>query len=212
MLSASDIYNNKVNLWNALLPVLGNNEYAVAAVMGNIASESAYTFDPRIVQGYNASSFDNCVVYTNNVDSGAVSEYDFVHKGPNGGGYGLCQWTWYARKQNLYNLKNTGVYTSIGSLSLQVDFLNQELTNNYASLKSQIIATSESTLYDSTVGFMVSFENPANQTAAAKNGRYNNAVSLYNELSGSSITPGTSTDIKTSSLPIYLKAYNILIK
>ena len=104
-------------LWLALRRN-GFNEFAAAGIMGNMRAESG--LHPDRVQGDIPYS-DWSRVYTERVDNGAVSREDFIHRGPGGGGYGLCQWTFWSRKQMLYDFaKQAGV--SIGDGSMQVDF------------------------------------------------------------------------------------------
>lgn len=116
-------------IWNFLYEKIGN-AYGVAGMMGNIYAESAYY--PEHVQGDNPIS-QYSYDYTADVDSGVISEYDFVNKGPGGGGYGLCQWTSPNRKANLYDRWQSGGYDSIGNIDLQLNFLWWELNNDYPS-------------------------------------------------------------------------------
>ena len=110
--------SNKQIIWNKLYGVI-KNKYGVAGLMGNLQAESG--FYPDRVQGdipYSSYSKE----YTAKVDSGEISEYDFVHNGPGGGGYGLAQWTYPPRKQALYNMKVDNEYDSIGSLYLACEY------------------------------------------------------------------------------------------
>ena len=67
--------------------------------------------------------------YARKVDSGEISEYDFVHNGPGGGGYGFAQWTFYTLKQGLYSFaKSKGV--SIANEDMQVQYLITEVTGS----------------------------------------------------------------------------------
>ena len=92
---------NSDYIWNYFITKIAN-PWGVAGLMGNLYAESGLNSD--IVQGDIPYS-DYSVEYTSQVNSGAITEYDFVHNGPNGGGYGLAQWTYYTRKQALYNMK-----------------------------------------------------------------------------------------------------------
>lgn len=150
------------------------NEIGVAAAMGNLYAESGLI--PHRVQGDFSSGYSYSVQYTAQVDSGAISEYNFVHNGPNGGGYGLAQWTYYTRKQALYNMKQS-MGVSIGSVDLACAYLLHELKTSYGSVYNALRnATSIST---ATVKFMLDFENPADQSTAAQNTRIQYAQEMY---------------------------------
>ena len=102
-------------IWDYFKNKLGN-EYGVAALMGNLQAESGLC--PYRCEGDFTSGYTNSITYTENVNSGAISEWEFVNRGYNGSttqkGYGLAQWTYYSRKQNLYNRWKNGSYSSIG--------------------------------------------------------------------------------------------------
>ena len=70
--------------------------------------------------------------YTVDVDAGRYG--NFVH---DSAGYGLAQWTFWSRKQGLYDYaKSTG--RSIGDLTMQLEFLFQELSSGYKSVLSTL--------------------------------------------------------------------------
>lgn len=161
-------------IWNYFINKIGN-EYGVAALMGNLYAESSLY--PDRVQGdipYSQYSQD----YTASVDNGSITEYDFVHNGPNGGGYGLAQWTYYTRKQALYNMYVNGNYSSIGSIELACDYLYYELQNDFPSVlttletATNIRTASNAVLHD--------FENPADQSASVEAKRAEYAQYYYN--------------------------------
>ena len=175
-------------IWDKLMSEI-NNEIGVAGLMGNLRAESGLY--PDRVQGdipYSSYSQE----YTADVDSGVISEYDFVHNGPGGGGYGLAQWTFYTRKQELYNWwKNKG-YSSIGDVNLACDFLIYEL-KSYGLFTELQNATSIRTVSDR---ILHDFENPDDQSEAVEVVRYNLGVEVYNAFSGS-----TPIDPETPSTP-----------
>ena len=120
--------------FNDYMPIIWNyfmrsdkigNEIGVAALMGNLYAESGCT--PYACQP--SLPYNTCMTYITNVDNHTINEYSFVHRGTsstggiaNGqGGFGIAQWTYYSRKQELYDFwENAG--GSIGSLSMQLDF------------------------------------------------------------------------------------------
>lgn len=172
--------DHKSTIWYYLLGKIGN-EFGVAGLMGNLQAESG--LHPDRVQGdIPYSTFS--VEYTAKVDSGAISEHDFVHNGPNGGGYGLAQWTYYTRKQALYNLKVSGGYPSIGSISLALDYLWIELQNSFAGVLA-VLKTAGS-IREASDKVLHDFENPADQSVSVEETRAAMGTAIYEELSGTS--------------------------
>ena len=94
----------------------GLNEYGVAGLMGNLFAESG--LNPRNLQNsYEKSLSMNDNAYVTAVDNGTYTNfvYDKV-------GFGLAQWTYWSRKQNLLNFARAAG-KSIGDLIMQLDFL-----------------------------------------------------------------------------------------
>lgn len=208
-LSPEDITLNRQTLFRKLLYYIPN-PYGVSAIMGNIYKESWNTFDPRIVQGFNAGTFDFCITYTNRVDSGEITKDKFVNEGPNGGGYGLVQWTYPARKRALYELKVSDNYYSIGSLDLQVRYLNQELSG-YA-VKTSIDSCTYDSIGDVAEQFCWEFERP-DPAAADVPTRRSQAYNIYEECKDlTPLAPGDEPvpptppvpTVKRSRVPIWL--------
>jgi hypothetical protein len=171
---------DKEYIWGDLLSDIGN-EYGVAGLMGNLQAESGLI--PYRVQGDFSEGYTDSITYTNNVDTGVISESDFVHNGPGGGGYGLAQWTYYSRKQALFDMKKSGAYSSIGSVELAVAYLLYELKTDFKSVyntlktATSIRVASDSVLHD--------FESPADQSESVEILRAEMGTAIYNELSGS---------------------------
>ena len=142
-------------LWSFLRPSLGS--IGAAAVMGNVQAESAF-IPTNLQNSYEKKLGFTDDAYTAAVDSGAYSAYNFAH---DSAGYGLCQWTHWSRKQNLYNyLKQNGL--SIGSLEGQAAFMLWEL-GQYGLVKK---LQAESDLWQATALVLRQYEKPANQTDA----------------------------------------------
>lgn len=145
-------------IWGYFKNKIGN-EYGVAGLMGNLQAESGLY--PDRVQGdipYSSYSQE----YTAKVDNGTISEYDFVHNGPNGGGYGLAQWTYYTRKQALYNMKKERGFSSIGSIGLACEYLWYELQTSYAGVLS--VLKNATSIREASDKVLHDFENPADQS------------------------------------------------
>ncbi|MBO5715004.1 MAG: hypothetical protein J6S23_01260 [Clostridia bacterium] len=178
-------------IWDTLLAEIGN-KYGVAALMGNLQAESGLY--PDRVQGdvpYSSYSQE----YTADVDSGVISEYDFVYNGPNGGGYGLAQWTYYTRKQKLYDLwqSNKSYYKSIGSVQLALDYLILELQTSFKDVWDTLKETPNIRIASNMV--LHDFEAPADQSSAVEDLRESMGQEIYNTFaSGSSGGGGDSGD------------------
>lgn len=167
-------------IWDRLLKVIGN-EIGVSALMGNLRAESGLY--PYRLQGDFSSGYTTSLEYTAKVDNGTISEYDFVNNGPNGGGYGLAQWTFWSRKQNLYNRWKEGGYDSIGSVELACDYLLWELQNSYWNTYNALITATS--LRSASDIVLHEFERPADQSASVEVVREQLGWEVYNAFSGS---------------------------
>ncbi len=194
-------YENAI--WVFLMDKIGN-EYGVAGMMGNLYAESHLW--PDIVQGdIPHSTYSE--EYTAKVDSGEISEYDFVHNGPGGGGYGLAQWTFYTRKQKLYDMYKSGGYHSIGSIALALEHLWWELQNLFPGVLR--VLKSATSVREASDKVLHDFENPADQSTAAEERRLEYSMVYYDAYSGS-VEPGPSEPstpgavLKSKPLPLWL--------
>lgn len=166
-------------IWNYLLNKIGN-EYGVAGLMGNLYAESA--LQPNNLQNtYETSLGYTDTSYTSAVDSGAYSESSFVN---DSAGYGLAQWTYYSRKQALYNMYKSGGYSSIGSIDLALDYLWHELQNSYPSVLSVLKSASSVRVASDTV--LHDFENPKDQSTSVEEKREEYSLKYYNQFANGS--------------------------
>lgn len=171
-------------IWDGLYAWIGN-EYGVAGLMGNLYAESGCV--PFRVQGDYTFPFAYSQDYTDRVDNGTVSEFAFVHNLPDnshGKGYGLAQWTYYSRKQQLYTLYDTGGYTSIGGVDTGLAMLKLELDTggSYAGVGT-VLKTATSVRQASDYAFY-HYEAPADQSETARQTRESYADDIYNMYSG----------------------------
>ena len=131
---------SKQSIWN-LLKQKGFSDVAAAGIMGNMEAES--NCESNRLQGDFGTTREKSINYTKQVDEGYVSRDDFIYNGPNGGGYGLCQWTYYSRKAGLYDLaKMRGL--SIASEDVQIEWLCNELAQGEYASVLQTLRTSGS--------------------------------------------------------------------
>lgn len=156
-------------IWN-YLKGCGFSDAGTAGLMGNLYAES----------GLISNNVQNCFekrlgvtdrTYTASVDSG--DRKDFAH---DGAGYGLAQWTFWARKQNLQVFaKDNG--KSIGDLEMQLNFLMKELSESYCPLL-HILETAD-TVRAVSDAVLLKFECPADQSEAVKLKRAGYGLNYY---------------------------------
>lgn len=171
-------------LWNGLMQIIGN-EIGVAALMGNIYAESGCT--PYACQP--SRPYSTCMTYINAVDNHQISEWAFVHRGTSStggvasgqGGFGLCQWTYYSRKQNMYDeWENSGV--SIGDINFQIDFIEWEFNNTHTGTLTAL--QNATNLDDATNYVLFNYEGPADSSADVQDTRQNYAQQIYDQYAG----------------------------
>ena len=173
----------------------GFTNAGAAAMMGNIQAESAFSSN-NLQDSYERSLGYNDASYTTAVDNGSYSKSKFVY---DAAGYGLCQWTYWSRKQGLYEfVKNRGV--SISNLEAQLDYTYSELSSK--GLVSYLKSVTD--LYEATVKIMVVFENPADQSQSAKNLRYSYAQNFYNDPIPDPVIPDPITLTVDSSYSTFM--------
>lgn len=161
-------------IWDTLLEITGN-PYGAAGAMGNLYAESGLASD-RLQGDIPYSTVSKA--YTAQVDSGEISRNDFIWNGPNGGGYGLAQWTWWSYKRDLYDLaKSRG--TSIGDPGTNLELLRQKLNGEKASTLTAL--RSAASIREASDAFLHLFECPADQSEAVEEKRAGYAQSFYDK-------------------------------
>ena len=146
--------------------------------MGNLFAESGL-IPTNLQNSYESKLGMNDASYTAAVDNGSYTNFTY-----DSAGYGLAQWTYWSRKQDLLQLcKSRG--KSIGDLNTQLDFLYQELTTSYSQLL-KILKTTSSVEEASNL-VVTQFERPADQSSstlkqrALYSQRYFNTYSMQKE-------------------------------
>lgn len=152
--------NNAEKIWYFLIEKL-NNPYGVAGLMGNLYAESGLM--PNNLQNTFSKKFNmSDEEYTAAVDAGTYANF-----AKDSAGYGLAQWTYSARKLNLYNyVKTKGV--SIGDLEAQLEFLYKELITYTNVIK---VLKEAKTIQEASDIVLTKYERPANQSDAVKEKR-----------------------------------------
>lgn len=156
--------------WDFFLDKLEGNEYGVAGLMGNIEAESNFYSNNLQNSGNNYLSMTD-EEYTAAVDNGTYT--NFINDGKHGCGYGLAQWTYWSRKEWLYNYAQE-CKKSIGDYEMQMNFLWKELSRDFKKVVNTLkIATS---VREASDAVLLHFEQPGNlsednQKARAKRGQ-----------------------------------------
>ena len=135
----------------------GFSDFGVAGLMGNLDAESALRPD-NLQDTYSRSLGLSDAEYTAKVDNGTYT--NFVR---DSAGYGLAQWTYWSRKENLLNYAKSKK-KSIGDLEMQLEFLVQELKISYKNSVYNILVNATTVQQASDVVLM-NFERPANAAA-----------------------------------------------
>ena len=157
----------------------GLNAYAVAGLMGNLFAESG--LNPCNLQNtYNNKLGMGDEEYTKAVDAGSYG--NFVN---DSAGYGLAQWTFYTRKQALFDYaKAAGV--SIGNLAMQLAFLWEELQGYKSVMDTLKNATSVRAASDAV---LTGYEKPADQSENVKKQRAGYGDGYYRKYAGGAVAP-----------------------
>lgn len=180
-------------IWSVLYDYIGN-EYGTAGLMGNLQAESGMI--PYRLQGDFTTGYSTSINYTNNVDAGRITESEFVNDSK---GYGLAQWTYYSRKQNLYNMYISGGYSSIGDVGLACAYLISELNSSYAGVLA-VLRTSTTVKQASDI-VLHQFENPAEQGPDVENYRESLGLAIYAEYAGGPYPPPVPPEPPTPTQP-----------
>lgn len=163
--------SNEKLIWDYLYKKLGN-AYGVAGCMANLYCESG--LNPKNLEG----TYEKKLGYSDERYCAAVDNGTYTNFVNDSAGWGLAQWTWWTRKQALYEFaKSKG--ESIGSLTMQLDFLFKELNEGYKSLLNTL--KNAKSVAEASSAFMLKFERPYDQSIAAQNKRASYGQNFYNK-------------------------------
>lgn len=182
--------NNEKIIWD-YLKTKGLNDYGTAGLMGNLYAESA--LNPQNLQ----NNYEKKLGYSDSTYTAAVDNNSYTNFIKDSAGYGLAQWTYWSRKQNLYNYAKS-MKKSIGDLNMQLDFLMIELAN-YKLIDG--LKNAKSVLEASNL-ILLNFEKPADQSDAVQKKRASYGQIYYDKYAKiSTLTPVQISTVDTTSKP-----------
>ena len=146
-------------IWD-FLKAEGFSDFGIAGLMGNLFAESRL-LPNNMEDKYQSKIGYNDESYTRSVDNGTYTNFvkDAV-------GYGLAQWTYWTRKQNLLNFARQN-NKSIGDLDMQLHFLVKELKESYTNSVYNVLKKATSVL-EASNAVLLNFERPANISASVQ--------------------------------------------
>lgn len=169
-------------IWN-FLKGKGLNDYAVAGIMGNLNAESALRSN-NLQQTY-----ERILGYTDDTYTAAVDNGSYTNFVNDCAGYGLAQWTYWSRKQNLLNYAKEN-NKSIADLTMQLEFLWKELQGYKTVMTTLNSATSVKEASDIV---LVKYEAPADQSDTMKAKRASYGQKYYDKYAATGSTTETTT-------------------
>lgn len=158
-------------------------DFGVSGLMGNLYAESGLS-PINLQNSYEKKLNFTDQSYTQAVDNGSYT--NFVN---DAAGYGLAQWTYWSRKQNLLNYARS-VGKSIGDLDMQLEFLCKELSGYSTVWKTLQSATS---VFEASNAVLLQYERPANQSEAVQNKRASYGQVYYDKFAQSTTKEGVGS-------------------
>lgn len=179
--------SNEITIWK-YLKANGLTDAGTAGLMGNLQAESA--LNPQNLQ----NTFEKKLGFTDEAYTRAVDAGVYTNFVKDSAGYGLAQWTYWTRKQNLLDFaKKQG--KSIGDLQMQLDFLLKEISG-YKNMMA-ILKTTDS-IREASDAVLLQYERPADQSEAVQIRRATLGQEIYNRQRG-------NVEMSNSSLVVYTK-------
>ena len=162
----------------------GLNDFGIAGLMGNLYAESG--LKPTNLQ----NTYEKKLGYTDAEYTAAVDQGKYDNFVKDSAGYGLAQWTYWSRKQNLLDFAQSK-NKSIGDLNMQLDFLYKELSEGYKNSVLKVLCEAKSVL-EASNSVLLKFERPADQSETVQNKRAGFGQTYYDKYAGKSATNESS--------------------
>ena len=146
------------------LRAVGMTHAGAIGMIGNLQGESS-TFDPMACETSYLKKFGlTAEEYVRRADNDEII-YNGKKFIKDSAGFGIVQWTYWARKQNLLNYAKANG-KSVGDLDVQIDFMVKELKESYTNTWKTCSTTEK---YSDAVKICVTeYEKPAKQQEAIK--------------------------------------------
>lgn len=180
-------------IWDFLMNKIGN-AFGVAGLMGNLYAESALKSN-NLQQTYETKLGYTDATYTAAVDNGT---YDNFVK--DAAGYGLAQWTYWSRKQNLLNYAHSKA-KSIGDLTMQLEFLVKELSESYKTVWNTL--KNAKTVLEASNSVLLNFEKPANQGSSVQSARAKYGQTYYDKYASAATSSTSASSASNSGEVVY---------
>lgn len=161
----------------------GLNDFAIAGIMGNLYAESG--FKPTNLQ----NTYEKKLGYTDATYTAAVDNGSYTNFVKDSAGYGLAQWTYWSRKQALWEYAQS-VGKSIGDLTMQLDFMWKEM-QGYKSMMTTL--KSATSVLEASNAVLTQYEKPADQGEAVQKKRTGYGQTYYDKYAQKA-TASTPTD------------------
>lgn len=171
---------SKQTIWNYLKTHTELSDEAVAGIMGNMEAES--NCEACRMQGDFSSDRSKSKEYARQTNAGANN---FIKDSI---GFGLCQWTYWSRKQNLLNCcRSYG--KGVEDEEAQLAFMLAEMQTEYVAMWRRLLTTN--TIADAAALMCREYERPAvlNITDRTKYGQQ-----IYNIYHGTEPTPAPAPE------------------
>lgn len=180
---------NEECIWNYLIDK-GISSAGAAGLMGNLYAESA--LNPKNLQ----NSYEKKLGYTDDGYTTAVDNGSYSNFVRDSAGYGLAQWTYWSRKQNMIEFARAAG-KSIGDLEMQLDFLFKELSEGYKTVLATLKAAS--TVKAASDSVLLNYERPADQSEAVKKKRASYGQTYYDKYAKAASKPGNRGNTMTGN-------------
>lgn len=173
-------------IWD-FLKKSGATDAGAAGLMGNLFAESGLS-SINLQNSYEKSLGYTDSTYTQAVDSGAYTNF-----AKDSAGYGLAQWTYWTRKENLLKFaKEKG--TSVGDLETQLEFLWKELGDSFPKVLTTICTTDSVLVASNSV--LLDFERPADQSVTTQNKRANYGQGYFEKYSAQEVEETEEEEVR----------------
>lgn len=174
--------SNSEKIWN-YFKEKGLNDYGVSGLLSNLDCESG--LNPKNLE----NTYERKLGYSDEEYCIAVDNGTYTNFVKDSAGWGICQWTWHTRKQNLLNYAKSK-NKSIGDLEMQLDFLYKELSENYKSVLTTL-KTAKS-VKEASNAVLLKFECPYDQSVSMQNKRASYGQKYYDKYANGGSKEGES--------------------